>query len=100
MLYLNASRLLTLFASIAISIGLYDQAFKIWRTKSAKDFTWTIVAALVFNELAWLNYGFVLREWPIITIGLLNIPASLIAAVGYARYKGGENSENRTSSNS
>lgn len=85
--YLEISRFITLFASIFITIGLYDQAIKIWRTKSAKDFTTTIIVALIFNEFAWLNYGFSLREWPIMTIGILNVPAAIIAGIGFWKYK-------------
>ncbi len=88
--YLEISRIITFIASILITIGLYDQAFKIWRTKSAKDFTITLVAALLFNEIAWLNYGFALFEWPIITLGILNIPAVIIASLGFLKYRGGE----------
>jgi len=85
--WLEVSRAITVVASIAITIGLYDQAFKIWRTKSAKDFTMTLVVAVVFNELAWLNYGLALSEWPIITVGCLNLPAVLITGAGFLRYR-------------
>jgi len=85
--YLEISRIVTLVASVAITIGLYHQALKIWQTKSAKDFTWTIIFALIFNEFAWLNYGFALSEWPIILIGFANVPAVIIAGVGYVRYR-------------
>ena len=85
--WLEVSRIVTILASVAITIGLYDQALKIWRTQSAKDFTVTLVAALIFNEVAWLNYGFALREWPIIGVGLANIPAVLVAGAGFLRYR-------------
>lgn len=87
--YVNFSRIFTVIASISIIIGLYTQAFKIWRTKSAKDFTWVIIFALLFNELAWLNYGIALFEWPIIIIGLANIPAVIIALIGFIKYRKG-----------
>jgi uncharacterized protein with PQ loop repeat len=74
-------------ASILITVGLYDQSLKIWRTRSAKDFTASIVLALLFNEAAWLNYGCSLKEWPVILIAALNIPAALIAAVGYLKFR-------------
>jgi len=88
MSYLELSRLATLAASVIITVGLYDQALKIWRTKSAKDFTLTLVLALAINEAAWLNYGFALQEWPIIVIGFLNTPAVICATVGYMKYRG------------
>ena len=87
--HLDISRLVTLLASIFITFGLYGQATKIWRTKSAKDFTVTIIVALIFNEVAWLNYGLALWEWPIIVLGCLNIPAVVIAGLGFFKYRGG-----------
>lgn len=87
MSYLEISRIITLVASVAITLGLYHQAFKIWQTMSAKDFTWTIIIALLLNELAWLNYGFALLEWPIIVIAFANVPAVIIASIGYFRYR-------------
>ena len=88
MSWLELSRVLTLIASITITVGLYGQTIKIWKTRSASDFTATLIAALVFNELAWLNYGFALKEWPIIVIGLVNIPVVLVAAAGFLKYRG------------
>jgi MtN3 and saliva related transmembrane protein len=86
-MYLEVSRIITVLASIFISFGLYTQAIKIWRTKSAKDFTLIIVLALIFNEAAWLNYGLALWEWPIILLGSVNIPAAIAAGIGYFKYR-------------
>lgn len=85
--YLAISRIITVIASVAITYGLYDQAIRIFKIKSAKDFTWTIIFALLLNELAWLNYGFALFEWPIILVGIVNIPAIIIIIIGYYKYK-------------
>ena len=84
--YINISRIVTLVASIVITVGLYDQAVKIWRTKSAKDFSGIIILAIVFNEMAWLNYGIALREWPIILLAIMNVPAAFVAAIGFIKY--------------
>lgn len=89
--YQQASQWLVLLASLLITFGLYDQAVKIWRTRSVKDFTSSIVIAILVNEIAWLNYGFSLKEWPVVTVSLLNTPAAIIAAVGYFRFRGGVN---------
>lgn len=85
--YLVYSRILVLLASVSITFGLWDQAQKIWRTKSAKDFTASIVVAILINEAAWLNYGFALHEWPIIVIGLANNPAAIWAGLGFWKYR-------------
>ncbi len=86
MTYVEISRILTVIVSITITYGLYDQANKIWKTKSAKDFTASLLISLIANELIWLNYGIALREWPIIFITLLNIPAVIKAIIGYRRW--------------
>jgi len=88
MSYLEISRIITILASVIITFGLYDQALKIFRTKSAKDFTWSIIFALLLNELAWINYGFSLAEWPIILVGVVNIPAIIIIVFGYYKFNG------------
>ncbi|MBV9467731.1 MAG: hypothetical protein JOZ57_00630 [Abitibacteriaceae bacterium] len=85
--HVELSRILALITSLAITFGLYDQTVKIWKTKSAKDISFSLVAALTLNELAWLYYGLMINEWPIILLSLLNLPAALIGAVGYWRYR-------------
>ena len=85
--YFEISRVVTMIASSTMTLGLYAQCLKLFRTKSAKDFTWSLVASLVFTEIVWLNYGMVLAEWPIILSSVLNLlPVSLIS-VGYSRYR-------------
>ncbi|MCL5795012.1 MAG: SemiSWEET family transporter [Patescibacteria group bacterium] len=85
--WLEISRFFTVIASLAITFGVYVQSYKIWKTKSAGDFTFILIIALVFNEVAWLNYGIALREWPIILISSLNIPGIVATAIGYIKYK-------------
>jgi len=84
--YLEISRIITLLASVFIVLGLYDQAVKVSRTKSARDFTWTILVAILFNELAWINYGISLKEWPIIIVGIANLPAIFVIISIYRKY--------------
>lgn len=89
-MYLSYSRFLVLFASFVITVGLYSQVFKLFRTKSAKDFSTSLIIALLVNELAWLNYGIALREWPIIIVDLASLPADIAIMVGYCKW-GGQN---------
>lgn len=86
MSYLEFSRILTFAISLFMTFGLYAQVWKIWKTKRAKDFALPIVFAIVANEIVWLNYGLVLREWPIIGLGLINVPCVIAIAVLYARF--------------
>ncbi len=85
--YLQLSRYAVLMASILITVGLYSQAVKIWRTESAKDFSFLIVVAIFFNEIIWINYGFSLKEWPIILISSLNLPGAVVIVIGYIKYR-------------
>ncbi len=84
--YADFSRIALSVTNAFIVIGLYDQARKIWHTKSAKDFTWTLIAALIVNEACWFNYGLVITEWPIVLVSAVNFPAIIWATVGYIKY--------------
>lgn len=86
--YLDFSRILTLVASLSITFGVYSQAYKIWKTKSAKDFTGILIFAIVLTEFVWLNYGIVIKEWPIITLEALNIPGVILVAILYVKHRG------------
>lgn len=85
--YLEFSRILTFVGSLTITFGVYSQAYKIWHTKSARDFAPFLVIGIVFTELVWLNYGIVIREWPIIALEALNIPGVFAVAVLYLKYR-------------
>lgn len=69
-------------------LGLYHQVYKMFKTKSASDFSYAMLFSLLLAEVAWFNYGIVLKEWPILVMVILEIPASLGAI--YGRYKFGK----------
>ncbi len=92
------SQLLAFCASIFLVVGVYHQAWKLWRTKSVDDFTPTIVIALFLNEFFWLNYGIQLKEWPIVVIPTTSIPAATAIVVGYFKFRTKGNHGNRTTS--
>ena len=87
-MYATITRIAVAASSIVLVLGLYAQVFKIWRTRSAKDFSLLLITALLFDALAWLNYGVFLgmREWPILLVGLVSLPAVFGAFFGYFRY--------------
>jgi len=85
--YVELSRVLTIVSSITIIIGLYSQAWKIWRTKSAKDFTGILIFAMVLTELVWLNYGIAIKEWPIIVLETINVPGIILIAFLFIKYR-------------
>lgn len=85
--YESFTRYLVTAMSIFLILGLYHQVYKMFKTKSASDFSYMMLIALVGAEMAWLNYGHFLDEWPILAMTYIEIPASLLAL--YGRYKFG-----------
>ena len=85
--YCEISRFVTMLASLTMTCGLYVQCWKVFRTRSAKDFSLTLVGSLIFTEVVWFNYGMVLREWPIILSSVLNISPVVAIMYGYLRYR-------------
>jgi uncharacterized protein with PQ loop repeat len=91
--YPTVSRLAVTAASCLITVGLYQQAHKIWSTKGVRDIAAIVVVAVLLNELAWLNYGIMLAEWPIVLVTSLNLLPAIVICAGYIRFR--RNDENR-----
>lgn len=93
-MYLEFSRTLAFISSMLLAIGMYIQVVKIFRSHSAKDFTIVLILALLADEIAWLNYGVAINEWPVYLLGGVSIPAAILALVGYLKYgRGGKEDE-------
>ena len=92
-MYLEFSRMFAFLSSMVLAIGMYVQVVKIFRTKSAQDFTIVLVLALLLDEIAWLNYGVVIMEWPVFMLAGVGMPAAILALIGY--YKYGRESEKK-----
>jgi MtN3 and saliva related transmembrane protein len=84
--WLDAIRINSAVAGLIITAGAYAQAIKLFQTRSAKDFSWLLIAALLYNELSWLLYGYSIDEWPITVLALIVLPAEVAILVGYLRY--------------
>lgn len=82
------TRLAVTATSIILVFGLYAQVYKIFKTRSAKDFSALLIIALMLDSIAWLNYGLFLVEWPILVIGFVGLPAVISALVGYLKFGG------------
>lgn len=94
--WFSTSQILVFVSTFLIVIGLYLQAWKLWNTKSVDDFAPLMVVSLLVNEIVWLNYGIQLKEWPIIAISILSIPAASLIAVGYFKFRTKGKNGNRT----
>lgn len=85
--YLEISRTSVLLVSIFTVVGIYTQAIRLWHRRSADDFSAMLVVTLLANELIWLNYGFAIQEWPIIVVGMFNVPPTIVIFVCYFRFR-------------
>lgn len=85
--HLEISRAFALITSLAITYGSYDQVFKIWRTKSVRDISYSLIVAWLLNEFAWLDYGAQINEPVIVILSVLNLPGALLGAAGYWKYR-------------
>lgn len=85
--YDESARILALASSVLITLGTYDQVWRIWRTKSVNDISASYVLMAGVNEVTWLNYGIAIREWPMIVVGVVNFPACVLAIWGYLKFR-------------
>lgn len=76
-----------LCSSFVLTIGLFSQGFKIWKSKSVENISAGLVYALMFSEPAWFLYGLRLKAWPIIVICGFNLIATFIIVGGYLKYR-------------
>ena len=85
--YLEAARIIALSSSLIVTIGSYDQVWRIWRSRSVREISPSLVYLSGLNEVTWLNYGFALQEWPMILVGVINFPACVLAIWGYLKFR-------------
>jgi len=85
--YDESARILALASSVLITLGTYDQVWRIWRTKSVNDISASYVLMAGVNEVTWLNYGIAIHEWPMIVVGVVNFPACVLAIWGYLKFR-------------
>jgi len=55
--------------------------------KSSDDFSFLMILSLVVCQVSWINYGAFLDEWPILSISLLELPAGIMALIGYFKFR-------------
>lgn len=96
MWYAEFSRIFAFVTSMGLTIGMYAQVIKIFKTKSAHDFTIVLILALLLDEVAWLNYGIVIGEWPVFLLGAFSLPAAIMAFIGYMKYGRGRRKDNES----
>ncbi len=51
---------------VMMSFGYYPQAYRIWKTKSARDISLPMYIIMSFGSTVWFIYGIVLKDSTII----------------------------------
>lgn len=83
---LTILRINSAVAGMLISLGIYIQCFRVFRSRSAKDFSPALVIALIYFEVSWLAYGISINEYPVISMTAATLPADIGIAIGYLLY--------------
>jgi uncharacterized protein with PQ loop repeat len=86
-IYCESSRVAFALANLILSVGLFTQCWRLYRTKNTKGLTVALFATLALHRMVQLNYGFAINEWPSIAAGLINVPPILLIAIGYFLYR-------------
>ena len=87
MSYLDFSRYIVTASSILLIIGLYHQVYKMFKTKSTDDFSTIMIISLICCQVTWINYGYVLDEWPILILSSIELPAGILAIYGHLKFR-------------
>ena len=72
---------------IVMSIGYYPQAYRIWKTKSAKDISLSSFVIFVAGTTTWFLYGFYLGDKVIMASFSLGVIGSWFVLLLTLRYR-------------
>jgi MtN3 and saliva related transmembrane protein len=65
-------------AAVLTTIAFVPQVLKTWRSKSAADFSFTMMAAFTLGVLLWLIYGVALGSIPIIVANAATLALNIL----------------------
>ncbi len=71
---------------IAMSLSHFSQAYKIYKTKSAKDISLVFIFIFTLGAFIWLSYGILIQDIPIIlsfAIAVLGTVSVLVLTLRY-----------------
>jgi MtN3 and saliva related transmembrane protein len=54
------------FGAFLTSVTFLPQVYKVWKTKSARDLSLTMMLIVLLSTVVWLTYAFALMLWPVI----------------------------------
>lgn len=70
--------LLGLMAGTLTTIAFVPQVIKIWRSKSAKDLSFSMLITFCLGVFLWLIYGIYLNSLPVILANAVTLMLSLV----------------------
>jgi MtN3 and saliva related transmembrane protein len=83
---MDLTLLLGLLAGTLTTIAFFPQLTKTWKTKSAGDMSFAMLATFCTGVFLWLVYGVMIRSWPVIlanTVTLVLAGAILALKIKY-----------------
>lgn len=75
---MTAIQILGLAAGTITSITFLPQVIHIWKTKSAKDLSLTMLLLLILGVTMWLSYGLLIKDTAIIYTNSMVLIMSII----------------------
>ncbi len=69
--------LIGLLAGALTTLSFLPQALRIWRTRSAKDISYTALLCFIAGISLWLWYGVLLRSLPIVLANAVTLALNL-----------------------
>jgi MtN3 and saliva related transmembrane protein len=84
---MSSLQLLGLAAGTITSITFLPQVMHIWKTKSAKDLSLTMLLLLMLGVLMWLTYGILVKDAAIIYTNSMVLIMSIILLVFKLKFK-------------
>ena len=84
---MQAIEILGLVAGTITSITFVPQVIKIWKTKSAKDLSMTMLLLLMLGVILWLAYGLVIMDTAIIYTNSMVLAMSMVMMFFKLRFK-------------
>lgn len=75
---INFTTALGLVAGVLSTIAYLPQVIKVWKSRSAQDFSWSMLILLCTGITLWLLYGICVRDFAIV---VANVVTLLLAAI-------------------
>jgi MtN3 and saliva related transmembrane protein len=79
--------LIGLMGGTLTTISFVPQVLRVWKTRSAKDLSFTMFLLFAIGVLLWLIYGIILKEWPVILANSVTLVFTIIILIFKIKYK-------------